>query len=77
VWIECETLHFALLLSERSQVLCKRLRRKGTALDAARQLLRSQRVAHALVILIGRHALHGEQFLVAAHIDRTVRILER
>ncbi len=75
--IECQPLHFALLLGKHGQILRERLRRKGAALDAARQLLRGQRVAHALVILIGRHALHGEQFLVAVHIDGTVRILER
>ena len=75
--MERNALHFALLFGEFSQMLRERLRREGAALNACRQLLRGNAVAHAFVVLIGRHALHGEQLLVAIDVDRAVRILQR
>jgi hypothetical protein len=65
------------LLSDLGQALRKRLRRERGRLDARRQLIGRETITHALVVLLGRHALHGEQLLVLIQIDGAIGLSQR
>ncbi|ABA47513.1 hypothetical protein BURPS1710b_2469 [Burkholderia pseudomallei 1710b] len=70
-------LHFALLLGEFGQTARDALRRERARYDAGRNLLQREVVTHALLVLIGRHALHREHLRIALGVERAVRLFQR